>query len=131
MDLLKFFEARKKVFPTLWILVQKKASAWVVEVGCEQFFALSGYVLAPRRTWLGVRCYERLAMLSMIVNSLYIDPDFIAVEEIQWRGGFEVLENVFQGGRSFYQGVLGVTVRKIHHYDTYYSTISDVHRYLR
>jgi hypothetical protein len=80
MDLLKFFEACKKVFPTLWILVQKKASAWVVEVGCERFFALSGYVSAPRRTQLGVQCYEHLAMLSMIVNSLYIDPDFIAAK---------------------------------------------------
>jgi hypothetical protein len=80
MDLLKFFKERKKVFPTLWILVQKKASTRVVEVGCERFFALSGYVSAPRRTRLGVHCYERLAMLSMIVNSLYIDPDFIAAE---------------------------------------------------
>ena len=73
------------MFPTLWIwiLVQKKASTRVVEVGCERFFALSGYVSAPRRTRLGVRCYERLAMLSMIVNSLYIDPDFIAAEYLR------------------------------------------------
>jgi hypothetical protein len=83
MDLLKFFEERKKVFPTLWILVQKKVSTLVVEVGCERFFALSGYVLAPRRTRLGVRSYEPLVMLSMIVNSLYIDPDFIAAEYLR------------------------------------------------
>jgi hypothetical protein len=70
------------MFPTLWILVQKKALTRVVEVRCEQFFALSGYVFAPRHTRLGVRCYERLAMLSMIVNSLHIDPDFIAAEYI-------------------------------------------------
>jgi hypothetical protein len=62
MDLLKFFEERKKVFPTLMILVQKKASTWVVKFGCERFFALSGYVSAPRRTRLGVRCYEHLAI---------------------------------------------------------------------
>jgi hypothetical protein len=84
MDLLKFFKERKKVFPTLWILVQKKVSTRVVEVGCERFFALSGYVLAPRRSRLGVRSYEPLAMLStMIVNSLYIDPDFIAAEYLR------------------------------------------------
>jgi hypothetical protein len=81
MNLLEFFEEHKKVFPTLWILVQKKAlTPRVVEVGCEWFFALSGSVLAPRCTRLGVRCYECLAMLSMIVNSRYIDPNFIAAE---------------------------------------------------
>jgi hypothetical protein len=83
MDLLKFFEERKKVFPTLWILVQKKASTRVVEVGCERFFALSSYVSAPRCTRLGVCCYERLAMLSMIVNSLYINPNYIAAEYLR------------------------------------------------
>jgi hypothetical protein len=78
MDLLCLFEHHKKIFPTLWILVQKFSSVRVVEVGCERFFGLSGYVSAPRRTRLGVRHYERLAMLSSIINKIYIDPEVIA-----------------------------------------------------
>jgi hypothetical protein len=51
-------------FPTLWKLVQCEASRRVVEVGCEHFFLLSRYISLPKRTWLGVRNYERIAMLS-------------------------------------------------------------------
>ncbi len=58
MQLLKFFADNQKSFPTLWILVQNEASCRVVEVGCERFFGLSGYVSSPRRTRLGVRNYE-------------------------------------------------------------------------
>ena len=35
MDLVAFFRDHKKLFPTLWILVQKEASRRVTEVGCE------------------------------------------------------------------------------------------------
>jgi hypothetical protein len=83
IDLLKFFDHHKKSFPNLWILVQRKASCRVTEVGCERFFALSGYVSAPRRTRLGVRTYERLAMLSSIIDSIYIDPEFVAAEYLR------------------------------------------------
>jgi hypothetical protein len=68
IQLIAFFRDHRKSFPTLWNLVQKEASRRVTEVGCKRFFALSGYVSAPRRTRLGVRNYERLAMLSSIVH---------------------------------------------------------------
>jgi hypothetical protein len=58
MQLLKFFADHQKSFPTLWILVQKEASRRVVEVGCERFFELSGYVSLPRCTRHGVHNYE-------------------------------------------------------------------------
>jgi hypothetical protein len=44
MQLLKIFGDHQKLFPTLWILVQKEASCQLVEVGCERLFGLSGYV---------------------------------------------------------------------------------------
>merc|ERR1711862_1073045 len=69
MDLVKFFSDFSHIFPTLWILIQCLASIRVVEVGCERFFSLSGYISSPLRTQLGVRTYERLAMLASIVQN--------------------------------------------------------------
>ena len=80
MCLLRFFGDHKDRFPTMWILTQREASRRVVEVGCERFFGLSGYVSSPRRTRLGVRNYERLAMLSSILRVMYINPEWAARE---------------------------------------------------
>lgn len=80
MCLLRFFGDHKDRFPTMWILVQREASRRVVEVGCERFFGLSGYISSPRRTRLGVRNYERLAMLSSILRVMYINPEWAARE---------------------------------------------------
>ena len=52
----------------------------MVEVGCECFFSLSGYVAAPHRTRVGVRTYERLAVLSSILQNVYIDDERVAWE---------------------------------------------------
>jgi hypothetical protein len=49
-------------------------------VGCEQFFGKSGYISQPRRSLLGVRNYERIALLSTILNCVCIDPDEFAKE---------------------------------------------------
>jgi hypothetical protein len=83
MQLLKFFAENQKSFPTLWILVQKEASGHVVEVGCERFFGLSGYVSSPWRTQLGVHNYERLAMLSSIVQIVYVDEKWVSQEYLR------------------------------------------------
>ena len=80
MCLLCFFGDHKDRFPTMWILVQREASRRVVEVGCERFFGLSGYISSPRQTRLGVRNYERLAMLSSILRVMYINPEWVARE---------------------------------------------------
>ena len=47
MCLVCFFGDHRNRFPTLWILVQPEASRQVVEVGCECFFGLSGYISSP------------------------------------------------------------------------------------
>ncbi len=78
MDVLNFFEEHKKHFPTLWIIAQREAARRVVEVGCEQFFGLSGYISSPRCSRLGVRTYEHVAMLASIIQSVYIDNDWVA-----------------------------------------------------
>jgi hypothetical protein len=83
MQLLKFFGDHQKPFPTINILVQKEASRRLVEVGCERLFGLSGYVSSPRRTRLGVCNYERLAMLSSIVQNVYVDPKWVAEEYLR------------------------------------------------
>jgi hypothetical protein len=83
MQLLKFFADHQKSFPTLWILVQKEASCCVVEIGCERFFGLSGYLSSPWCTRLGVRNYEQLAMLSSIVHNVYVDEKWVAKEYLR------------------------------------------------
>ncbi len=45
----------------------------VAEVGCEQFFGVSGFILSPRHSRLGVLTYECVAMLASIIQSDYID----------------------------------------------------------
>ncbi len=65
------------------MIAQRESSRRVVEVGCEHFFGLSGYILSPRRTRLGVRTYERLAMLASIVHTVYIDDALVAAEYLK------------------------------------------------
>jgi hypothetical protein len=81
-QILCFFLDHKKLFPNLWILAQKEASRRVVEVGCEQFFGLSGYISSACRSRLGVRHYEHLAMFAMIMQKvyIYIDAEWVAKE---------------------------------------------------
>ncbi|EJK77243.1 hypothetical protein THAOC_00936, partial [Thalassiosira oceanica] len=55
----------------------------VVEVGCERFFNLAGYISSPRRTNLGVRTYERLAMLSCLLRKVYVDEEWVAQEYLR------------------------------------------------
>ena len=43
-------------------------------------FGLSGYISNPRRNTLGVRNYERIAMLAHTLNHIYIDPKWVAEE---------------------------------------------------
>ena len=83
MDVLQFYQDHKKKYPNLWIIVQQEAARRIVEVGCERFFGLSGYVSGPRRTNLGVRTYERLAMLTSIVQNVFIDDNWVANEYLE------------------------------------------------
>jgi hypothetical protein len=71
------------VFPTLWIIAQWESSRRIVEVGCECFFGLSGYISSPRQTKLGVRMYECLAVLAAIVHTVYIDNALVAAEYLR------------------------------------------------
>ena len=49
-------------------------------MGCERFFGLSGYVSPPRRNMLGVRNYERIAMVSHMLQYLNVDPKWVVQE---------------------------------------------------
>ncbi len=42
---------------------------------------LSRYISLPKHTQLIVRNYERIAMLSSIVRSVYVDPDWVLAQE--------------------------------------------------
>ena len=81
--LLRFFIDHQFIFPALFVKNQCEAAQKIVEVGCERFFAVSGYVSAPRRTRLGVRAYERLAMLAQIMPKVYIDKEWVAKEYLR------------------------------------------------
>ena len=83
IDLLRFFIDHQFIFPTLFVKCQSEAAQKIVEVGCERFFAVSGYVSAPRRTRLGVRTYERLAMLAKILSKVYVDKEWVAKEYLR------------------------------------------------
>ena len=83
MDLLRFFEDHRNMFPTLWIISQCEMSNQVVEVGCERFFNISGYVSSEKRTRLKVRTYERLAILAAMIQKVYIDYEWIAKEYLR------------------------------------------------
>ena len=65
-----FFGDHQTRFSNLFIPIKREASRRAVEVGYERFFGLSGYVSQPRRSMLGVRNYERLAMLATMLQSL-------------------------------------------------------------
>jgi hypothetical protein len=77
------FEDHKRFFPTLWIIVQHEAARRVVEVGCERFFGLSGYISSPRCSRLGVRMYKHVAMLASIIQNVYIDYNWVAQQYIE------------------------------------------------
>jgi hypothetical protein len=83
MCLISFFEDNKDRFPNMWLLVQWEASRQVVEVGCEHYFGLSGYISSPWRTRLGIRNYERIALLASIMRVVYIDPEWVATEYLR------------------------------------------------
>ncbi len=80
MDVLQFYKDHKKDLPNLWIIVQREAARSVVEMGCEWLFGLSGCVSGPRQTKLPVRTYECLAMLTSIVQNVFIDDTWVANE---------------------------------------------------
>ena len=82
-DTTHFFEDRCKLFPTLWMVVQCEAAMRNTEVGCERFFSLSGYILAPRRTRLGVRTYECMALLASNLPKIFLDKEWVAEEYLR------------------------------------------------
>ena len=83
LDNLKFFDDHQDMFPTLNVVVRCNVSRRVVEVGCERFFGLSGYVSQPRCNTLGVRNYECIAMLAHMLSNIHIDPEWVAQEYLR------------------------------------------------
>jgi hypothetical protein len=82
-DNIRFFSDHKDRFPNLCHIIQCEASRRVTEVGCERFFGKSGYISQPCRSRLGVRNYEQIALLSTILNCVYIDLDEVAMEYLK------------------------------------------------
>ena len=74
-DATNLFKEHCNTFPILWILVQSETAMQHVEVGCEYFSSLTGYISAPCRTRLCVRTYGRISMLANILPKVYIDKE--------------------------------------------------------
>ena len=47
------------------------------------FFNISGCVSSEKQTRLGVRTYERLAMLAVMIKRVYIDYEWVASEYLR------------------------------------------------
>ncbi len=62
---------------------QCEALRSMAEVGCEQFFSVSGYVSAPCQSKLGVRTYKRLALMASIINKIYIYKKYVAKDYLR------------------------------------------------
>ncbi|KAL7550978.1 hypothetical protein ACHAWF_017512 [Thalassiosira exigua] len=54
-----------------------------VEVGCERVSSISGYITAPRCARLGVRTYERLALLASNLPKIYVAIEWVAKEYLK------------------------------------------------
>jgi hypothetical protein len=103
MDLLHFFsDHQNKMFPNLFIIMQREASRRVKEVSCERFFGLSGYVSSPRRSMLGVRNYKRLALFASNLPNIYVDPQWVADEYLRCcKAGAWKKENTIESLKCF------------------------------
>jgi hypothetical protein len=102
MNLLTFFKDHKIRFPTLFVIVQREVSRRVVEVGCERFFGLSGYISQSRRSMLGVRNYERIALLSFILLHVFIDANWAAEDYLKrCKAGVWKKENTVESLKCF------------------------------
>ena len=80
-----FFEDHKEAFPKLRLLALKRAAGDNVEVNCERFFSLAGYVSHPARSRMKSSTCERLAVLPAIMDVLYIDENAVVDEYIRRR----------------------------------------------
>ena len=78
-----FFEDHVEAFPKLHLLALKRAAGDNVEVNCERFFSLAGYVSHPARSRMKSSTCERLAILPAIVDVLYIDENAVVNECIR------------------------------------------------
>ena len=76
----RFYTDHCNISPTIFILVVTEAALKNIEVGCEQFFSLSGYILAHRQTRLGVRKYKHILLLAVIFTKVYIHKEWVAQE---------------------------------------------------
>ncbi|KAL7502046.1 hypothetical protein ACHAWX_000442 [Stephanocyclus meneghinianus] len=68
MDCTSFLGDHTKYFLTKCTMV----SLCVTEAGCEHLFGLSGYISSLRRTRLGMKNYEMLAMFAQWVAKDYL-----------------------------------------------------------
>ena len=73
------------MFPKLRLLGLKRAAGDNVEVNCERFFSLAGYVSHPARSRMKSSTYERLVLLPAVMDALYVDENAVVEEYIRRR----------------------------------------------
>ena len=78
--MLEFYCDHEAYFPALYIMAQRECVPCDCEVGCERFFNISGYISSNKRSNLGVRDYERIALLAKNLPSIYVDDNWVAKE---------------------------------------------------
>jgi hypothetical protein len=80
-NLVKFLGFNCYFFPFHYKLSCCLAATRMNEVGCERYFSIAGYVLNPRRTKLKVQHYETMAMLKWNMQQIFIDEDWVVLEQ--------------------------------------------------
>ncbi len=67
----------------MWTCCQCKLPHSRYKVGCKWFFSISGYVLSPCHTKLGVWTYKRMTLLSLILDKVYVDKKWVTIEYLR------------------------------------------------
>ena len=86
-DMISFYEDHATEFPTARLIALKEASGSNVEVECGRFFSTAGFLSHPTRSRMGITTYERLAMLTVLLKTVYIDEDKVIEEYLRRQKG--------------------------------------------
>ena len=100
-DMISFFEDHSKVFPKARVLALKEVSGGNVEVDCERFFSIAGFVSHPTRATSLLSTHQRLAMLAVLLNIVYVDEEKVVQEFMRRQKGNDWDENESREDASF------------------------------
>lgn len=93
-DLLNFFTDHRRVFPLLFILVQRHLSIVSNEAGAERVFSQSAMIAHPTRANIGVKTYENIVKKKVNMSSIRVPvsavvDEFLRRKRVGWQKSLE------------------------------------------